>query len=57
MSYNTWLDSLPSHLLTEQEKLERIQKKFLPEPVNPNLWPGVAKWYDDQVIKVLYHVE
>lgn len=52
MSYNTWLDSLLSHFLTEQEKLERIQRKFLSEPVNPNVWPGLKVWYGKRILKV-----
>lgn len=48
MSYRTWCDSLPNHLKTEQEKLEIIRTKMLPEPMV--VWPGIHKWYGDKIM-------
>lgn len=33
MSYATWIDALPTRLKTQEEKLEILRQKFLPEPM------------------------
>ncbi len=32
MSYATWIDALPTHLKTQEEKLQLLRQRFLPEP-------------------------